>query len=282
MAESAIVSPADPPQAIDGLLPYVSPPPGPALEAILAEDVERLPYTDDQPLPDGRVQQGPLEYSRGALRLYLTAKRDDVAVDGDMFVYYIGRDECGEPARAVIAPDVFVVFGVPDDPKRSRYVLYDEPDANIRFVLEIASPSTRSRDHGRKKDIYAQLGVDEYFLFDPPTRRRPARVLGLTLDDGVYHAMPQSVLPNGHRGVKSEVLDLAAYCRDGELRWFDQAAGRDLADLRMSVQREREALQGAEKARQDAASARREASAAKARIAELEALLRDQSIRPPS
>ena len=268
MAESAIVSPADPPQAIDGLLPYISPPPGPALDAILAEDVERLPYTDDQPLPDGRVQQGPLDYSRGTLRLHLTAKRDDVAVDGDMFVYYIGRDDCGEPARAVIAPDVFVVFGVPDDPKRSRYVLYDEHDADIRFVLEIASPSTRSRDHGRKKEIYAQLGVDEYVLFDPPTRHRPAQILGLTLHGRVYHAMPQSVLPNGHRGVRSDVLDLAAYCRDGELRWFDPAIGQDLDDYPTAVRNE--------------AKARSELAAAQARIAELEALLRDQPIRPPS
>ena len=302
MAESAL-RPEDPPRIVEGLLPYVSPPPGRALDTLLAQDVEKLPVTDGKPLPDGRVQQDPLDYSRGSLRLHLTAKRDDVAVDGDMFVYYIGRDERGEPTRTVVAPDVFVVFGVPDDPKRDSYVLDREPDAHIGFVLEIASRSTRSRDYGKKRQIYAHMGVDEYFLFDPPTRRRPARVVGLTLRGKVYHDMSQSVLPNGHRGVRSEVLGLAAYCRDDELRWFDPAAGRDLDDLPSTARRAEEAEHRAHEAERRAdeaehradeaerrkrasvaetAEARSEAAAARARIAELEALLRTRTDKRPS
>ena len=34
-----------------------SPPPGPALDAILALDEDSLPYTVDTPMPDGRIQQ---------------------------------------------------------------------------------------------------------------------------------------------------------------------------------------------------------------------------------
>ena len=303
MAESAL-RPDDLPPAVDGLIPYVSPPPGPALDAILAEDVEKLPVTDGKLLPDARLQRTPLEYSRSSLRLHFADRRDDVSVDGDMFVYYVGRDDDGEPTKASVAPDIFVVFGVPDDPKRSRYVLYEEPDADIRFVLEIASPSTRSRDYGTKRKIYAHMGVDEYFLFDPPTKRRPARVVGLTLRGPVYHDMRQSVLPNGHRGVLSEVLGLAAYCRDGALRWFDPVA-EDLVDLSTSVRqtkeeaRQKEEAQhrakeearqkeearrqarqfraAAAKARQEAAAARSEVAAAMAKIAELEALLRDRT-----
>ena len=91
-----------------------------------------------------------------------------------MFVYYIGQDRGGQPALASVAPDIYVVFGVPDRPDRDSYVLYREPDADIRFVLEIASQSTWTRDHGHKRHLYASLHVTEYFLFDPPTASRPA------------------------------------------------------------------------------------------------------------
>ena len=37
-----------------------SPPPCPALDAILALDEDTLPCTDDQPMPDARAQEGPL------------------------------------------------------------------------------------------------------------------------------------------------------------------------------------------------------------------------------
>ena len=101
--------------------------------------------------------------------------RDRVAVDSDMFVYYISRDDDGQPVRAVVAPDVFVVFGVPDRLDRRSYVLWREPDAEIRFVLEIASASTRRRDHTVKRDVYASLGVREYFLFRPARASPPGK-----------------------------------------------------------------------------------------------------------
>ena len=134
-----------------------SPPPCPALDAILALDEDSLPYTDDTPMPDGRIQQGPLDYSREGIRYHLRDKRDQVAVDSDMFVYYIGRDKRGQPTRASVAPDVFVVLGVPDRPDRKSYVLWKEPDAKIRFVLEIASgkpPPVRCRAVGDDLPTY--------------------------------------------------------------------------------------------------------------------------------
>lgn len=80
-----------------------TPPPCPALDAILAHDEYSLPETDGLPLADGRVQQIPLNYSRDALRYRLRHLNDHVAVEGDMFIYYIGRDEDGLPKRQVDA-----------------------------------------------------------------------------------------------------------------------------------------------------------------------------------
>ena len=38
------------------------------------------------------------------------------------------------------------------------------------LVIEVASPSTESRDQGIKKSIYAEHGVGEYWLVDPEAR----------------------------------------------------------------------------------------------------------------
>jgi len=236
------------------------PRPCPALDAILALHEDSLPGTDGQPMPDVGEQERPLNYSRWAIRRHLRGLAD-VAVYGDMFVYYIGRDEAGEPVRRSVAPDVFAVFGVPYRPDRRSHVLWDEPEADIRFVLEIASSSTRARDHGAKRDVYASLGVREYFLFDPPGPRRPAALLGLRLHDGVYREIAPVALPDRRPGVRSAVVGLVGHVADGDrLRWFDPAAGEDLRDFD-------------EHADMADAHARR-ADAAERRVAELEALLR--------
>ena len=259
-------SPTPPPllRVLDAALAHPSPTPGPALDAILAHNEQTLPSSDDMPLADGRVQQDPLGYSRDSLRYHFRGQRDRIAVEGDMFVYYVGQDRSGQPALASVAPDIYVVFGVPDRPDRDSYVLYHEPDADIRFVLEIASQSTWGRDHGHKRHLYASLRVAEYFLFDPPTGSRPAQVTGLTLSGAWYEELPLEVLPNGRRGVRSNVLQLAVYVRDDELRWFDPASGQDLYDYEELHRLRDEAVAQARVAR------------AEARVAELEALLKDR------
>ena len=273
-----------------------SPPPCPALNAILALDEDTLPCTDDQPMPDARAQEGPLGYSRDVIRFHLQHMRDRVAVDADMFVHYISREKDGQPVRAVVAPDVFVVFGVPDRLDRKSYVLWREPNAEIRFVLEIASASTRRRDHTVKRDVYASLGVREYFLFDPPERNRPARLMGLKLRDGNYREISAEVLPGNRPGIRSEVVGLVAHVdEDGNLRWFNPAEGVDLNNYveaeggrRQEAEgrrQERAARQRAEErqrqesaARQRAEERQRQEAAARrraeARVAELEAELR--------
>ena len=91
------------------------------------------------------------------------ADRPDVYAWRDLFFYY----EEGNPA-AVVAPDVFVVFGVPKvvTPPRRIYRLWVE-GVPPTVVFEITSVSTRDQDIGHKREVYARLGVAEYSLFDP-------------------------------------------------------------------------------------------------------------------
>ena len=55
------------------------------------------------------------------------------------------------------------------------------------ILIEMLSPSTRGRDLGTKRNLYAASGVPEYWLVDP---ERDA-VRALTLVGGRYQPIPQ-------------------------------------------------------------------------------------------
>jgi len=98
------------------------------------------PSEDGQPMAESDFQREPLTYAVEALGAYFQ-QRADVYVSGNLFIYY----EEGNP-EAVVAPDVFVVFGAPKH-RRSSYMLWNEPKAPD-FVMEITSRRTRSQDQG--------------------------------------------------------------------------------------------------------------------------------------
>ena len=187
---------------------------------------------------------------------------EDIHVSGNLIMYY----EEGN-SRASICPDVMVVRGVPRLPRRDTYLLWEEGESPC-FVIEVTSASTRTVDERKKRDLYAQLGVQEYILYDPcfpglEPRYPPLR--GYTLGPAGYE--PLALAADG--SLLSEELGLLLVLEKGVLQLFDPRTGTRLLDPA-----ERAEL-GAERARE--AAARR---AAEARIAELEALLREQ--RPPS
>jgi Uma2 family endonuclease len=86
-------------------------------------------------------------------------------VSGNLMCYYVEGD-----LTQSIAPDVFVVRGAAKHERRI-YKFWEEPAPNV--VLEISSKKTRQADLGEKKDLYAWLGVREYFVFDPEYKLKP-------------------------------------------------------------------------------------------------------------
>ena len=167
--------------------------------------------------------------------------------------------ERGNPA-AVMAPDLLVTFGA-GDRRRPSYKLWQEPVPDL--VLELLSPKTWRRDVEAKPGLFEDLGVREFWLFDP-IGRLPRAVNGWRLDaDGAYAPVP--ALPDG--GCRSAVLGLDLVVHGDGFRFRDPATGKLLLD---HVETEA-ARQEAEAVRDREASARR---AAEARVAELEALLR--------
>ena len=208
------------------------------------------PSSDGQPMDETPIHRDCIIDALGALREFF-AERPDVYVGGNMFLYY----EEGNP-RASVIPDVFVVIGAVKDELREggwreTYKLWEEP-RGPEFVLEVTSRSTRREDQIRKRELYARLGVREYFLYDPREEYLAPPLRGMRLVGRGYEALAPVRLAGGREGVWSEVLGLHLYGRGQALRLRDPVAGRDLLTHR------------------EEAAARR---AAEARIAELEARL---------
>ena len=216
------------------------------------------PDSDGQPVAETDFQRIPLWYANDALARYFR-DRNDVYVSANMFVYF----EEGNP-RAVVAPDVFVVLGAPDHKRRS-YKVWEEPKTPD-FVLEITSHSTRSADQGPKRRIYAEIGVQEYWLFDPTGDYLDPPLKGLRLVADRYVRLPSRTSPDGSLSGRSDVLGLDLQAAGGRLRLHDPATGRDLPSSEdLEEQLEREA---------------KERRAAEARITELETRLRTQLKAP--
>ena len=167
------------------------------------------PESDGQPMAETDVHRDLMIDLITMLREYF---RDDphVYISGNLFLYY----EAGNPRR-VVAPDVFVVKGVPGG-RRRIYKLWEEgqpPDV----VFEVTSPSTRGEDLRTKHALYERLGVAEYFLFDPLDEYLRPPFQGYRLERGRYVALS----PAAEGSLWSAVLGLALHPRGESLRLFD-------------------------------------------------------------
>ena len=250
----------------------------------LPHDVVEYPCSDGQPMAETDIHAACMMYVTYALRRLFTKRgREDVYVGSNNFLYY----EQGNP-RAVVAPDVYVVVGAPAY-LRDTYLLWNEPKGPDT-VLEVTSASTRREDERRKRDVYAALGVSEYFLYDPRAEYLTPPLQGWRLQDGEYRPLPAvTVLPGRGVAVASEVLGLEF--RDVRetrtVRLRDLATGEDL----LTYGEVCEAHEEEAEARRQEAAVRRDAEMriaqeiaarleAEARAAELEARLRSLERTP--
>ena len=174
----------------------------------------------------------------------------DVYVLGDMMMYY----EEGNPRKS-ISPDIFVAFGI-GKKERRIYKIWEEgkpPD----FILEFASKGTYCNDLTRKVQLYAEIGIPEYFVYDVDRRYLPSPLLGFRLigDDYVEIAS----LATG--GLPSVTLGLEFHALDDNLGIYDPEAE---AWLKTSAERAEDAE---ERANQEA-DARHKAEVEVARLQE--------------
>ena len=160
-----------------------------------------------------------------------------------MLMYYRINDN-----ETRVAPDVFVVFGVESRHKRDSWIVWREGKAPD-IVMELASGSTWRRDMREKRDIYAEMGVAEYWRFDPSGSYFSPPLIGERLGEGGYNPIDlisssEGIL-RGHSTVLG--LDICAL-PDGNMRFYDPVSeqwlrthGEEAAERRASEARLREA-----------------------------------------
>ena len=230
-------------------------------------------------MPDGRHQYKPFVEIHSTLILW--GKDDTTEIGGNGFIYYIPGNK-----QRFVSPDCHVAYNLSmaameSLEKNDTYLMWEVGKAPD-FVLEIASPSTGRYDETGKRALYAELGVVEYWRYDPTVGeyyREP--LVGEYLVDGEYQRLEMSREAVGLIRVHSPVLNLDLYWDDGRLRFYDPVAGGWLeshaevaarAESEQAAREFAEARAKSEQAAREFAEAR--AESAEARLAEMKAELR--------
>ena len=159
------------------------------------------PETDGQPMTESDATRTYMIYCIAALRAFFQS-RPQIYVSGNLFIYY----EEGKPKQN-ISPDVFVIFGVSKRERRS-YKTWQENNKVPAFVLELTSKSTKKQDEETKPELYSQLGIQEYFQYDPTGDYLKPQLKGQTLVNGTYQPMAPQTLSDGSIAIASQVLGL--------------------------------------------------------------------------
>ena len=188
-------------------------------------------------------------------------RRPDVFIDFDSNICYDRHN-----LNVRVSPDIYVAFGVETEAIRPRKLYLPwEAGKPPDWALEIASESTRREDVRRKPDIYARIGVSEYWRFDPTGGRYYGEPLyGGRLAYGKYQSIELTTEPDGILKGYSEVLELYFCWHDGWPRFYDPSSGAYLENWRQvwHSRSEAEARAAEEAARADAeADARARAEA---------------------
>lgn len=250
-----------------------------------AKDFLHLKQIPDPPKEPDMRQNNTLLRAFPALFAHF-ANRDDVLLAGGGYILR----ETGQGIRGAFAPDLVFTESV-EYPEaiiqRNGYVISEvgkPPD----FVLEVASEGTGSRDYTVKRTGYAALGVREYWRFDCSGGRfHDAPLAGDALVDERYEPMPITTEPDGRHWGYSPILGLELWWEResgrefGELTFRDPITGEFLRHpaeqelaLRAAEEQAREANSRAYFAESLVDSERAARIAAEARIAAMEAELR--------
>lgn len=217
------------------------------------------PESDGQPMGETELHIQLIMDLRAALSNFFRDQAD-VYVGSNLLLYYVE----GQPKKFVV-PDVFVARGVSKAVRRI-YKLWEE-GCPPNVVIEVSSRGTWGEDLQRKWRLYAQLGVKEYYIFDPEYDYLPppTPLLAYRLGEGEY--VPLEVTAGR---VWSEELGLELVDTGETLRWCDPQTGQFL----LTTAEEHTARRRAEADLRTEVAARQRAEAEAARLRQELARLR--------
>lgn len=229
------------------------------------------PSADGEPVAETFDHLYALLTTLEVLKQYLANRQATVL--GDQFLYY----SQGFP-RLRVAPDVMVIFDVAPG-GRDNYKLWEEGQIPS-VIFEMTSGGTQEKDQVFKKTLYEQLGVKEYWLFDPKGEWIEEKLRGYRLRGEIYESITDS---------RSEPLQLRLQIEGQLIGFYREDNGEKLlipdelaAALQQEVVARQQAEEQVEQERQRAEQERQRAELAEAQVEQLKAKLREMGIDPNS
>lgn len=142
------------------------------------------PASDGEPVAETFVHLYAMLITLEVLRQYLAGQRATVL--SNQFLYYAQ----GFP-KLRVAPDVMVIFDI-EPGGRDNYKIWEEGQTPA-VVFEMTSQGTQEQDQSFKKTLYAQLEVQEYWLFDPKGEWIADKLEGYRLQGEEYVAIANGI-----------------------------------------------------------------------------------------
>ena len=242
---------------------------------LAASPFDPYPIDDATPMTSSQEQYDAMTYSRSALRALMEARGEPYILKADFGLYYAAIDPALGRRAPHVAPDVMLTLGAMLPPF-TPYRLWEVGKAPD-LVLEITSLSTKAEDVD-KRGLYAQLGVTEYWQYEPHGKQLKPGLECRRLVAGRYVSVAGAYRSElGALWLWSRVLDTAWGLLDtGELRlwnparkeWFPTEADKDARFDQVEQERdqEKEERQWAEQERQRAEQERDQAQREAARL----------------
>jgi Uma2 family endonuclease len=225
------------------------------------------PSADGEPVAETYDHLYVLLTTLEVLKQYLADTQATVLAN--QFMYYAQ----GYP-KLRVAPDVMVIFDVTPG-GRDNYKIWEEGQVPS-VIFEMTSSGTKDQDQIFKKTLYEQLGVKEYWLFDPKREWQEEQLRGYRLRGEIYEPISDS---------RSEPLQLRLQAEGRLINFYREDTGEKLlipGELAQALRDEvvarqqAEAQVEAERQRAEAESLR--AEQAQAQVEQLKARLRSLGI----
>ncbi|MDF5710539.1 MAG: Uma2 family endonuclease [Nostoc sp. S4] len=234
------------------------------------------PSADGQPVAETYDHLYALLTTLEVLKQYLADRQATVLAN--QFLYYAQ----GFP-KLRVAPDVMVIFDVASG-GRDNYKIWEEGQVPT-VIFEMTSFGTKGQDEIFKKTLYEQLGVKEYWLFDPKVEWVEQQLRGYRLRGEIYESIEDG---------RSEPLQLRLVIEGKLIAFYREDTGEKLLiadELVEALQQEVLARQQAEERaevesqraeveRQRAEVEHQRAEQAQLQIEQLKAKLRSLNVDP--
>ena len=200
------------------------------IESVIEYDKLGFDPDEPEPLPDAMFQYPIFQEVFHILDTHITNlyPSEDVFRSSNTFICY---DQTNLNVR--VSPDFYAAFGVDSLAIKQRKIYLPwEVGKPPDFVLEVASESTAQQDMIAKRQIYAQIGIPEYWHFDPTGGDFYGQPLaGDRLVNHTYEPMELTAEPDGILKGYSPALRLSLCGLDGMLKFYNHETNSYLRNL---------------------------------------------------